>query len=151
LLSPVKGKEYHNQGECLMAIEWNDSWTINVAEMDRQHKRLVGFINDLDKAMRDGRGKKVLGHILEELLDYTRTHFSEEEKLLAANDYPELEEHHKKHVSMTDKVQKMLDTYRSGNAALSIQVRSFLEQWLEKHIKGTDKKYAQFLNGKGIE
>jgi hemerythrin len=29
-------------------------------------------------------------------------------------------------------------------------VLAFLKEWLQNHIKGTDKNYAPFLNSKGV-
>ena len=34
--------------------------------------------------------------------------------------------------------------------ALSVQVMSFLNNWLLNHIQGTDRKYGPHLNSKGI-
>ncbi len=28
---------------------------------------------------------------------------------------------------------------------------AFLKDWLQDHIMGSDKKYAPFLNGKGVD
>ena len=38
-------------------IQWNDSLSVNVVEIDKQHQKLVAMINDLNDAMRQGKGK----------------------------------------------------------------------------------------------
>jgi hemerythrin len=38
----------------------------------------------------------------------------------------------------------------AGQLVLSMDVMDFLEKWLIKHIQGTDKGYAPFLNMKGV-
>ena len=41
--------------------------------------------------------------------------------------------------------------YKAGaTSTLSLQVMNFLKDWLLKHIQGSDKKYAPFLNAKGV-
>ena len=40
-------------------INWNDSFSVNVAVIDQQHKKLVDMINDLNDAMKQGKGKDV--------------------------------------------------------------------------------------------
>jgi hemerythrin len=39
-------------------IQWNDGLSVNVVEIDRQHQKLIGMINDLNDAMRQGKGLK---------------------------------------------------------------------------------------------
>jgi hemerythrin len=62
--------------ETVMAlITWNDSLSVKVAEIDEQHKKLIAMINELNDAMRLGKGKDVLGKIVNGLVTYTTTHF----------------------------------------------------------------------------
>jgi hemerythrin len=42
-------------------IQWNDSLSVNVVEIDKQHQKLVRMINELNDAMRQGKGKEALG------------------------------------------------------------------------------------------
>ena len=42
-------------------IQWNDSLKVGVAEIDKQHQKLVDMINDLHDAMRQGQGNAVPG------------------------------------------------------------------------------------------
>ena len=45
----------------------------------------------------------------------------------------------------------MQKKYKAGSTStLSLEVLKFLENWLIKHIQGTDKKYGPYLNGKGV-
>lgn len=37
-------------------IQWNESLSVGVVEIDRQHRKLVELINDLNNAMRQGKG-----------------------------------------------------------------------------------------------
>ena len=60
-------------------LDWDDSLSVNVTEIDDQHKKLIGTLNDLYDAMDDGKGNDVLGKILKELTDYTVYHFQTEE------------------------------------------------------------------------
>jgi hemerythrin len=42
-------------------IQWDESFSVNVAEIDKQHQRLLEMINELYDAMRQGRGKVIIG------------------------------------------------------------------------------------------
>lgn len=55
-------------------IEWNDSFSVNVSEIDFQHKRPVSMINELNDAMAKGKGKDTIGNIIDGLVSYATTH-----------------------------------------------------------------------------
>ena len=111
-------------------IKWNDSFSVNVAEIDQQHQKLVSMINGL--------------------ISYTATHFKTEERYFTQFGYPETDSHKKEHAAFVQKVSDFKDGFEEGKLSLSIEVMNFLSDWLQNHIKGTDKKYSQFFNEKGL-
>ena len=129
---------------------WNDSYSVNIREIDDQHKILVKLINDLHDAMKVGKGKEVMGTTIKELVDYTAYHFDHEEKLFTSNGYPESSQHKAIHEKLIAEVKTLQKNYESGNTVISMEVMNFLKDWLSGHIMGTDKKYSSFLNAKGI-
>ena len=131
-------------------ITWNDSYSVNVAEIDEQHKQLINLANRMYDAMRAGKGKEALGPVLSELLNYTAYHFSAEESLLERYSYPDLEEHHQLHELATEKVRELRAELDSGNTSLAIEVMMFLSNWLNVHILEVDRKYGAFLNEIGV-
>ena len=134
----------------MAVFAWNENYSVNIKEIDEQHKKLIGFIAKLDDAMRKGQGKSALEGILRELVQYTRTHFAAEERIMKTHGYPELEEHKRKHDSMTQKVLDVQKQYEDGAINITLEVMKFLENWVDKHIMGTDKKYSSFLNANGV-
>jgi hemerythrin len=132
-------------------IEWSSSYSVNVAEIDSQHQKLVALINQLNDAMAQGKGRDVAGKILGDLIDYTSTHFSTEEKYFDKFGYSESLSHKKEHAELTKKVLEFQDGFNKGNLALSLELMRFLKEWLIVHIQGTDKKYSAFFNEKGLK
>ena len=132
-------------------IQWNDSFSVNVAEIDRQHQQLIGMINDLNDAMRQGQGKAVMGKIINGLVNYATTHFITEEKYFDKFGYPEAISHTKEHTDFVIKVSVFKNEFEKGNIALPLQIMDFLNDWLENHIKGADKKFGPFFNEKGLK
>lgn len=130
---------------------WDEKYSVNVREIDDQHKKLVGMIVTLNQAMRVGKGKDALGIILNDLVQYTRTHFATEERIMKTNGYPEYDVHKAKHDKMTDKVLEVQNAYKAGKMNITLEVMQFLENWVDKHIMETDKRYAPFLNEKGVQ
>jgi hemerythrin len=129
---------------------WSEKYSVNIREIDEQHKKMIGMVGQLHEAMRQGKGKQVLDETLRNLIQYTKTHFGAEELLMKAHGYPEYESHKAKHDSMTRKVAGIHKEYQNGKTTLTVEVMTFLENWVDKHIMGTDKQYAPFLNGKGL-
>lgn len=132
-------------------IQWNDSFSVNVVEIDRQHQKLVGMINDLTDAMRQGKSKDILGKIINGLIGYAVTHFRAEEKYFDQFGYPETNSHKKEHSYFTKKIAEFKAGFDAGKLGLSIEVMDFLSNWLQDHIKGVDKKYGPFFNEKGLK
>ncbi|MDF1611742.1 bacteriohemerythrin [Stygiobacter electus] len=131
-------------------ITWGDSYSVKVKVIDNQHQKLVGIINTLHDAMKEGKGKEAIGKVLKELVDYTVYHFSFEEKLFDKYGYPDAKIHAKQHNDLVQSVKKYVSDFESGKGVLPMEVMNFLRDWLLKHISGDDKKYSPFFNSKGL-
>ena len=131
-------------------IDWSPSYSVKVAKFDQQHKKLVDLINQLHDAMKSGQGTTAIGVVLQSLIAYTGTHFSEEIKLMQTHGYPDLAKHQAEHEKFVKQVIEFQQKFQDGGAMLTMSVLSFLKDWLVKHIQGEDKKYGPFLNAKGV-
>jgi hemerythrin len=132
------------------AFQWNDSYSVKVGAMDTQHRKLFDIIRELYSAMRSGHGKDVTGKVLTRLIDYTVQHFAAEEKLMEKNGYPVLAAHQAEHRALTDKVVAFKKSFDTGSALITLELMTFLQNWLTNHIQTVDKKYGDFLNSKGV-
>lgn len=142
--------QYRDQAMTLM--DWNDSFSVGIREIDTQHKRLIDLINQLYRGIMLEQGDEVIGGTLDELVNYTVNHFGYEEKLFDKHGYPDKEEHLAKHKiliqQVTEHCQKFQET--GGDMQVGNALLTFLKDWLTKHIRGVDKKYSEFLNSKGV-
>lgn len=131
-------------------IEWNPSLSVGVSPMDQEHQKLIKIINDLHDAMLKGKSKEVMHPVLKGLVDYTRTHFDHEEKLMSDHQYGNLLTQKKMHQAFVEKLRKILEDYEAGKLSLGMEIMSFLKDWLSGHILGEDKKYGPFFNSRGV-
>ncbi|NOX17555.1 MAG: hemerythrin family protein [Chlorobi bacterium] len=131
-------------------ITWDDSYSVKVEEIDVQHQKLISLINDLNDGMEAGKSKEILGAIIDELVKYTRYHFETEEKYFAQINYPETRAHEKEHNDFVKQVAEFQERFEKGSALLSVEIITFLKKWLTEHIKGTDQKYSEYFNERGI-
>jgi len=129
---------------------WTEDDSVNIEEIDLQHQKMFAIINELYQAMLEKKSQAVIGGVLDQLLEYTGSHFSYEEKLMEKYDYPGLSEHKKLHADFAQKVLDSHKDHQEGKFIMSIKFMGFLKDWLVKHIRGTDKLYADFLNSEGV-
>lgn len=127
-------------------LDWQDSFSVKVPELDQQHQRLVDMLNRLHDALRAGGNLAVAQKVVEELVLYTRHHFASEERLMESCGYAELEEHRRKHRAMEAQVQTFRQQLAAGGISVQLKLMTFLRDWLQKHILETDMRYSGHLS-----
>ncbi len=132
-------------------LTWNDRLSVNIKEIDDQHKKLVDMVNKLQESMKSGKTESVLMGIVAEMKQYAASHFSTEEKHMKTHGYPDYANHKTEHDKFVAKVLQVEKDCKSGKCAMSMDILNFLSTWLVNHIKGTDKKYAPYLNARGVK
>ncbi|MGE5671717.1 MAG: bacteriohemerythrin [Fibrobacterota bacterium] len=132
-------------------MEWNDSMSVGVQQIDNEHKKLVDLVNTLNDSMKNGKSKEALQIVFSELVDYTIEHFSNEELLMQKVNYSNITGHKREHDELTKKVRVLKDDFISGKMMVSIEVRDFLKNWIVNHIQKTDKLYTKAMNDNAIK
>jgi hemerythrin-like metal-binding protein len=134
----------------MAVFTWNNSYSVKVAVCDEQHMKLFDIINQLADAMRMGKAQDVVNPVVTELLDYTNTHFQEEEALMRETNYPLLEAHMEMHRNFVKKVQSLQSQAQMGKRINAAQLLGLIRDWLVNHIQKADKRYSAHLNAAGI-
>ena len=103
-------------------FRWQDAYLTHIDELDEQHQRLVGLINDLytdlQNCPEDMQKRACIAKTLDELVDYSIYHFSAEEKLMQEYDYPEYEQHKSEHEEFKRKVTQLMKLHAEAANAL---------------------------------
>jgi hemerythrin-like metal-binding protein len=128
---------------------WSDNLSVGVKASDDDHKNLIHILNRLYDGMKSGQGKDVVGKVLDDLISYTKFHFSREEEFFARTGYPAVE-HKEEHRLLVKQVDDLQSRFKSGENSISVETLNFLKDWLAFHIHGTDKRYSDHLNAAGI-
>lgn len=134
-----------------MATSWNDSYKLNIAEIDNQHKRLFEILDKLIAAMSVGQAKDKAPSILMELDSYARVHFGNEEKYMKQFSYPDMKDHLEAHEFFYKKMDDFKRSLGSGSLSVSTELMTFLKKWIVNHIQVTDKKYVPFFQMNGVK
>jgi hemerythrin len=128
---------------------WSEKFNVGIGLIDEHHKVLLGIILDLQRSMRSERIKhKVIKDVFNELISYTRYHFSAEEKLLMKFNYPDFDAHVQEHQKFIKEVEWLIVKYDQNQGDVNIEMLNFLKEWLVKHILVADKAYSSLLKGK---
>lgn len=128
-----------------MYINWDERYSVGVDLFDQQHQRLFKMINGLHDGLREKRGREALKAALDGLMDYTKTHFADEERLMEKAHYPSLKLHTQQHAGLVEKVNEFYNAYHAGEAVMTVELIGFLMDWLKEHIMEADKQYAPWL------
>lgn len=127
-------------------LEWNDSLSVHVDEIDDQHKHLVGIINNIyDLMTNSADGEEQVLEIIADMRIYAVEHFSTEERYMDMFEYPDAPVHKNEHRLFMDKVSEVEEGCRNGSMPISMDILNFLSDWLVTHISDTDRKMGEFL------
>ena len=127
-------------------LTWNEQCSLGVKTLDSQHAGLIADLNQLYSAMAKGKVKCGIDSQLRNLLKHALTHFSTEEELMEATDYPDLVQHRAKHRNFVRQVEEYLARCKEGDNTMHITLMNFIRDWLTNHIQKEDCEYVPWLN-----
>lgn len=129
----------------MTAILWSADLNTGIDVIDDQHKQLLDYINELGEALRT-RSHQAVGAVLDELVDYTMSHFAFEESLQEEAGYPFAKPHKAVHDVFVKRVAKYQERHNAGEDVAQ-QLHSMLSTWLIHHIKRDDMAYVTAVKG----
>ena len=122
-------------------MKWSADLDTEIQVIDNQHRRIVDYINELHDAIQSNDRDEVTT-VLEQLVEYTMSHFAFEEDLIEEAGYPFLHAHQKVHRLFEKKVGDFMQRHELGED-VSRQLLTLLRTWLVNHIKRDDGDYAE--------
>lgn len=132
-------------------VNWDDAYSVDIQEIDEQHKHLIDIMNELYMAMASTSSRTHIGAILDKLMDYTKVHFAVEETLMRLFNYEGYQEHKAVHDHIVNRVMDFQRKFHAGNDRVGMELLMFLKEWLFHHINDQDKKYVATLHNAGVK
>jgi hemerythrin len=120
--------------------KWGPELELGIDVIDNQHRRIVDYLNMLHDA-RDRNDPDKVGTVLNELVDYTITHFAFEESMMAQSGYTLVGPHKQVHDRFTQMVHHYVEQHRNG-VDITKELLSALRVWLTNHIHRDDRDYV---------
>lgn len=121
---------------------WYKSYSVNNEELDNHHRTLFDILNRLyDNCF----GKDIpncLAPIIDELISYSKYHFTAEEQHMRNIGYKDIEKQILEHEVFTQKALNLHEVINKDNPELTKELIAFLGNWLLHHVMEEDKKYS---------
>ncbi|MDA3802612.1 MAG: bacteriohemerythrin [Patescibacteria group bacterium] len=127
-----------------------DFLSVNVEEIDKQHKMFLSILNSLYVVLKKDESEKEISNILKQLISYTNFHFATEERYFDKFNYSLAEEHKKQHNDLKLKVEEFKKRFDLEGAEILFDLIDFLEDWHVEHLSMHDKKYVECFNKNGL-
>jgi diguanylate cyclase (GGDEF)-like protein/hemerythrin-like metal-binding protein len=128
------------------AFAWDQSFTTGLAMVDQQHHHLVDLINQLGESMITGEanGTDSLQAVFNDVADYARYHFAEEERLMRESgvDPRHCSQHRQQHAEFVEQLSTMWGSHLSISDPVET-LHGFLRAWLAFHILDEDQNMAR--------
>lgn len=126
-------------------IVWKDEFRVGSAQLDAQHKKMFGLINELFASVREGHETGKLKQIIDGALDYGRRHFGDEERIMLQSGFPQFSFHKQVHEHYSQKIDELMIDYHRRFGDISSELLQFLKAWWLNHILNMDREYAPYL------
>lgn len=127
---------------------WNDSLSVGIDEIDKDHKHLLDLLNELIESLIEEKNKSEIEVVLDELLSYTSWHFRHEERLMQTFDYDGFINHKDEHATLIEQAVGLQEKFKTEGEGITPEVIQFLKDWLTNHILGTDSDLGHYLKSK---
>jgi hemerythrin len=123
---------------------WTSNLNTGIETIDKQHKVIVEYINQLDDARSGGVNNSLVAKVIDKLVGYTVSHFKYEERLLEEANYPYLKAHRNVHEIFIKRLNDYQERFRLGED-ISAELHAMMFNWLFGHIKHDDMDYVSVV------
>jgi hemerythrin len=136
-------------------LHWVPELDTGIEEIDTQHKRIVDYINRLYD-IRETPNRDSIRDVIEEMVDYTISHFAFEEGMMENAGYTFAAPHKRVHELFARRVGEIKKRFDNGDNVVE-ELHGMLSRWLFNHIRNEDHGYInavklyQRVTGEGSE
>ncbi|MDY2685191.1 MAG: hemerythrin family protein [Selenomonadaceae bacterium] len=136
-----------------MQYEFTDDFLTGIDFIDKEHAHLFELANETYDLLRNelipDKYDRIID-LIEELREYTKTHFADEEEFMEAIDFKKLWTEKHQHITFVKKLED-IDTQKLDDHqdAYILDILDFLAKWLTGHIKGVDRQIGEAVRAMG--
>lgn len=133
-------------------VEWQESLSIGVLEVDIQHKLLFEKFNDFLTACEARTEADAIYRLFWFVEAYTVTHFGQEEKLMQETAFPGIQKHKELHKNFIAEVGRLKERLKNEGPSPTLisTMTLFISNWLIDHISNMDREIGKHVNAVGV-
>lgn len=125
---------------------WHDHYCCGEPRIDAQHQALLEQGNALLTNLLAGRRAPELALAARQLLDEVAQHCRDEEQVLEAAGYPDLDRHRAEHAALLRKAENVLARLEKGVGSMAHLIEFLAYEVIALHMLGADREYAAHLD-----
>jgi hemerythrin len=129
---------------------WTSNLNTGIEAIDKQHRMIVEYINQLDDAKSGGGKPQLVAKVIKNLVGYTISHFKYEERLLEQAQYPFLKAHRNVHEIFIKRLNDYQERFKLGED-IAEELHMMMFNWLFGHIRHDDMDYVSIVSNLSLE
>lgn len=127
-------------------IAWSDGLSVGIPEIDEEHRRFIGLVNELNGAIAGRQPKARVERLLDDIVADARNHFAHEERLLAERSYPGAKQHAAVHAGLLIQITAAIhDVQDSEWSRFWIETGLAVKNVLIDHLLHEDMRYRDYF------
>lgn len=123
---------------------WTPTLSTGNTHVDDDHRALVEKVNAVLECIAQRADASTLSTTLDDLAEFTRTHFRQEEAVMQRAAYDGAAAHTAEHAALLTQMDEVLAQLRTGARVDSMALYTRLTRWVIDHIQNFDRAFAQF-------
>lgn len=138
-----------------MNMEWSDTLSVGIAEIDSQHRELIDRMNTLFQALSDDQGSQEIVSAFSFLDDYVVTHFDTEERYMdriarMGGVYPQHDLHKAEHAAFVRDFREMQADLGdcAANPLFISEFKSWMKNWIILHVMKVDQGLCSLVKSR---
>lgn len=123
-------------------MQWKEEYAIGIAEIDEQHKTLLGFITEFEKAVEAQMHWNTVHPLIARTREFLRFHFAVEESLMQIVRYSEFDAHRAEHQDVLRQLAAL--EQRVLRQDTKAELVPMMSSWLLNHITESDQPFGRY-------
>ena len=116
-----------------MGLKWSVEYNTGIDVIDDQHRRILDYINEIAD-LKHSHDRVKMKEVLDNIIDYTQSHFTFEESLQEEANYKYRVPHKRVHDLFIKKIETYRERFELGHE-IDKELHEALSKWLINHIR----------------